>query len=136
MSLLFSDAWMKAYADCWNKDEKMVQTLADNQFSGRIGYGFLGQATASGLLVVRLGKVERAGAYQAETLDWELRAAREDWKTWDEEGLGLERFGYVIAHKKLQFPKGDARLMMRTPALASAFLRSFDLMKQVKTEWP
>jgi hypothetical protein len=88
------------------------------------------------VLVIVNGRIERADAYKDESLDWELRASPADWKLWLTQGLGLDRFGFVIAHKHLAFLAGDPRKMSRTPTLACAFLRSFELMGKVKTtEW-
>lgn len=132
---LFTEAWMKRFVALWNQDEQLVPPLAEAGFNARIGYGFLAAKNPVAVLAVGVGRAVSSGIYRAEALDWDLRASPEDWRTWLETGLGYERFGYVIAHKRLQFPVGDTRRMMREPVLARSFLRSFELMMEIKTAW-
>lgn len=119
----------------WNADTKFTGTLEKTGFNALIGYGFPGDGVPTGILAVQQGKVIRSGLYQGEALDWDLRADPESWKDWLENGLGMERFGFVIARGKLKFKQGDFRSMLKNPSLGGAFLRSFELMGQVGTEW-
>lgn len=133
--LLFSDSWMQELAKFWNSDQTIEKALAGQKFDAKIGYGFTHALSPAGILIIRHNKVQDAGLYQAQSLDWDLRAEVEDWQSWLEEGLGLARLGFAVAHNKLQFKTGDYRQMLRTPTLATAFLRSFELMGHITTEF-
>lgn len=135
MSNLFSEDWMRDCAGLWNKDNEIVSTLEAVNFSAKIGYGFKENMMPTGLLVVRQGKVIKFGEHTGDMPDWDLRADIEDWRDWLQNGLGVTRFGFVIARKKLVFKSGDHRAMLKAPSLSRAFLRSFDLMGKVKTSW-
>jgi hypothetical protein len=63
-----------------------------------------------------------------------LRASLDSWKEWIEKGFGLTRLGVAVATGKLKFLTGDYRRMLHTPSMAGPFLRSFELMQEVKTE--
>ncbi|MDM8560147.1 SCP-2 sterol transfer family protein [Candidatus Parabeggiatoa sp. HSG14] len=135
MSNLFSETWMKEFATFWNADKEIAQNLNGQRFNAKVGYGFLNANHPIGLLVILHGKVKDAELYRGQNLDWDLRADIEDWQSWLREGLGLARLGFVVAHEKLQFQTGDYRKILRTPRLATAFLRSFDLMSKVTTKF-
>lgn len=135
MTNLFSDTWMRRFSELWNSDDEMLDTLAGTEFSAVIGYGLMDADKPSGMLCVEKGKVLAAGEYQSGELDWDLRADMDSWRDWLQNGLGIDRFGYMIAHKKLMFQRGDPRNMMRKLNLSRAFLRSFELMGQIETEW-
>ena len=132
---LFSEIWMKEFSKLWNTDREMIHNLAGQDFNAKIGYGFVDMPNPVGLLIVSHGKIEMASSYKNQEVDWDLRASVEDWQTWLDEGLGLARLGFAVAHRKLQFKKGDYRKMLHTPQLAKAFLRSFELMTQIETQF-
>jgi len=131
MSELFGETWMQAFALLWNTDPEITNALYEQRFNANIGYGLTEARHPIGVLIIVQGKVKSAGLYQGEPLDWDVRASIEDWENWLNKGLGLARLGMMLVHKKLQFQTGDARQILRTPRLATAFLRTFDLMSQI-----
>lgn len=133
MAQLFSDAWMKQFAKAWNNDPKMVMPLANAQFSSNVAYGFTGEEKPRGIIVIKNGKVEHAGLYADEPLNWDLRASFENWRIWLESGFGLSRLGPAVAMGKLKFVTGDYRKMIRNPATSAPFLRHFVIMSEIKT---
>jgi hypothetical protein len=136
MSNLFCEAWMQEFATLWNTDQEIAYALYGQSFNANIGYGFTDARHPTGILIIVHGKIDSAGLYKGQPLDWDLRADIEDWKSWLKEGLGLARLGFVVAHDKLQFQTGSVQKLLRTPGLATAILRSFWLMSQVTTQFP
>jgi hypothetical protein len=132
MSNLFGENWMQQFAKLWNNDQEINDALNGQEFNVNIGYGFTKAPQPMGILVVKHGKVKHGGLYEDQNLDWDLRADADDWKIWVTEGLGLAQLGFVVSHKKLYFKIGDFRKMLRTPRLATAFLRSFIVMNKVR----
>ena len=55
---VFSEEWMREYAQLWNAERAMVQELTRQRFNAAVGYGFLDQPTPHGLLVVVRGVAE------------------------------------------------------------------------------
>ena len=131
MSKLFCETWMQAFATLWNTDPEITNALYEQCFNANIGYGLTEARHPIGVLIIVQGKVKSAGLYQGQPLDWDVRASLEDWENWLDKGLGLAKMGMMVIHKKLQFQTGDAHKILRTPRLATAVLRSFDLMSQV-----
>ncbi len=134
MAVLFSGKWMEAFAKVWNQDKDMVSALSKIQFDANIGYGFIGEPQPKGVLVIKNGLVDEALAYRDQPLNWDLRAAPEDWQLWVKNGFGLAKLGVSVATGRLKFVVGDYRRMVNKPAMASPFLHSFDLMAKIKTE--
>ena len=97
MATLFSEPWMQALADAWNADQAMRADLGEHAFDACIGFGYKDQPRAAGYLEVRSGRVVHAGAYSGQALDWDLRAAQDDWRLWLTEGFGLKRLGFTTA---------------------------------------
>ena len=135
MSQLFSEAWMQALQNAWNNDNDVYGPLEAANFSANIAYGFKGENTPRGVIIITSGKVTAAGAYNGETLDWDLRATPENWKLWIEEGFGLARLGPAVAMKKLQFEVSNYRQMIRNPSLSAPFLHHFELMSNLSTSF-
>ena len=135
MPRVFSAPWMKSLSDTWNSDSKMVENLSKVGFDANIGFGYIDGDRPRGFLEVRQGKVVNAGDYIAQSLDWDLRAKPEDWRLWMTEGFGLTRLGFTTATGRLRFVEGNYRQMVRNPALARPFLRIFELMAEIETEW-
>jgi len=133
MSNLFSENWMQQFANFWNNDKEITDALSGQDLNVNIGYGFTKAQHPTGILVVEHGKVKHGGSYKGQNIDWDLRANIDDWENWVTQGLGLAQLGFVITHKKLYFQSGNFRKMLRTPRLATAFLRSFNVMNQVAT---
>lgn len=109
MNELFSTAWMTALQNAWNREPHVYAPLEKAGFSSRIAYGFKGEETPRGMIVIDNGKVTTAGAYDGAALDWDLRATPENWRGWLEKGFGLARLGTAVATKQLEFRVGNYR---------------------------
>ena len=133
MAELFTTDWIVDFSKLWNSDEEMDNYFFTIGFDSIIGYGFIGEDKPRAVLVVEEGKVINAGQYQNQELSWDLRAHKESWLEWVNEGFGVLKMGTVVASGKLQFQAGDYHRMIRNPSLAKAFLRHFELMSRVKT---
>lgn len=131
MSELFSEAWMQQLQDKWNATSDITTPLADAGFSARIGYGFKAEDKPRGLLVIDNGVVSKAGLYDGEALDWDLRAAPDKWVAWIDDGFGLTKLGPAVATGALQFATGNYRQMIRNPSLANPFMNHFKLMQDI-----
>ncbi|EDN66772.1 conserved hypothetical protein [Beggiatoa sp. PS] len=127
---------MQEFATLWNNDQEITDILEQKNFNANIGYGLTEDRHPTGILIIVQGKVEEAGLYEGQSLDWDLRADFEDWTNWLEERLNLAQLGFVVADKKLQFRIGNHKKILRTPSLATVFLRSFELMSQVASKFP
>ena len=135
MSRLFSDEWMKSFSDLWNADKEMVENLSEAGFNSIIGFGCTGDDKPVGIVEVRNGQVMYAGEYQGQKLDWDMRADVDAWKEWLTEGFGFDKLGVSVSTGKLSFIEGDYRQMIRHPNMARPFLRHFELMARLKTEF-
>ncbi len=133
MSELFSAAWMQELQALWNKDPNVYGPLQKAGFSANIAYGYKSEDLARGLIVIDNGKVIKAGAYDGEELDWDLRADPQSWNTWLQKGFGLASLGIAVARKVLEFRTGNYRQMIRNPSLSAPFLEHFTLMTKIKT---
>jgi hypothetical protein len=135
MAKLFSDEWMRSFAEQWNEDSEMVDNLSEAGFNSTIGFGCSEDETPVGIVEVRNGRVMYAGEFQNQALDWDLRADLDAWKEWLTEGFGFDKLGVAVATGKLNFVAGDYRQMIRHPNMAKPFLRHFELMGELKTEF-
>lgn len=135
MSVIFSQEWMAAFANAWNKDAKMVSTLSKASFSTVIGFGFSDEDRPRGVIEVLQGKVATSGTYAGQTLSWDLRASLADWEEWLTKGFGLAKLGVAVSTGRLKFKTGDYRQMIRKPELASPFLHHFEIMSTIPTEF-
>ncbi|MFV1996631.1 MAG: SCP-2 sterol transfer family protein [Acidiferrobacterales bacterium] len=134
-SKLFSKKWMVELAKLWNSDPKMTRNLAKVDFCSLIGYGFTGEENPRGYIFVDGGKVVSEGTWDGEELNWDLRASRESWKKWLQEGFGLVRLGKAVTSGELKFEKGDYRQMVSNIKLSVPFLRHLELMSEIKTDY-
>lgn len=132
MAELFSDEWMKAYMQAWNAEPELANALAAINFSSTIAYGFDNQELPSGVLVIENGLAVKAGAYQGEDLNWDLRANRDSWDKWLNKGIGMMGLGMAYTTGKLKFKIGDYMAMVKDPRMAAPFIKSFTVMGQVK----
>lgn len=132
MADLFSDVWMKSFMEEWNKESDLSGALAKIGFNSNIGYGFIGQNTATGVIVVENGVVTSAGAYNGESLNWDLRATPENWDKWVKNGLGMMGLGVAYTTGKLKFQTGDYSAMIKDPRMAGPFIKSFTVMGKVQ----
>jgi len=135
MSVLFSQDWMQAFGNAWNKDAKMVETLSKADFTTIIGFGFTNEDKPRGAIEVLQGKVAACGSYAGQPLVWDLRASISDWEEWLTKGFGLAKLGVAVSSGRLKFNSGDYRQMIRKPELASPFLHHFEIMSGIPTEF-
>ncbi|MBF0176622.1 MAG: SCP-2 sterol transfer family protein [Magnetococcales bacterium] len=131
MAELFSEAWMKRFQEEWNKEPDLAGALEKIDFNSVIAYGFEGEDNPRGIIDVQKGKVVRAGAYSGETLNWDLRAAKENWEKWIQKELGMMGLGMAYTTRKLKFKVGDYGSMIKDPRMASPFIKSFAVMGKV-----
>lgn len=128
MADMFSDEWMKSYAEQWNSESDLSDALAQIGFNSTIGYGFDGDAAPTGVLVVENGKATSAGAYNGEELNWDLRASADNWSKWASKGIGMMGLGVAYTTRKLKFNVGDYTAMVKDPRMAAPFIKSFSVM--------
>ncbi|MCW8827350.1 MAG: SCP-2 sterol transfer family protein [Gammaproteobacteria bacterium] len=131
MAELFSDEWMKNYMEAWNQDDEITKPLAEIGFKSNVGYGFEGDEKPAGVIVVENGQMISAGAYNGETLNWDLRAKKENWEKWLSKGLGLAGLGMAYASRKLKFAVGDYASMVKDPRMAGPFIKTFKVMSKI-----
>ena len=131
MADLFSDDWMKGYMDAWNNEPELADALAEINFSSVIGYGFQGDDTPAGVMTVENGKVVSAGAYDGETLNWDIRAKPDNWNKWLSKGIGMAGLGMAYTTGKMKFVVGDYSAMLKDPRMAGPFIKSFSVMGTV-----
>lgn len=132
MADLFSDAWMKGYMEQWNNEPELADALAKIGFNSVIAYGFIGEDSPRGVILVENGKVIHAGAFNKETLSWDLRASPESWDKWLKKGLGMASLGAAYVSGKLKFKVGDYAAMIKDPRMAGPFVKSFTVMGRVE----
>lgn len=122
---------MNAYAAAWNAEPDLAGALAKIGFNSVIGYGFAGDAEPTGYIDVQNGKAVASGAYSGQDLNWDLRATRDNWEKWCAKGLGMMALGMAYTTGKLKFAVGDYGAMIKNPAMAGPFIKSFTVMGQV-----
>jgi hypothetical protein len=132
MADIFSEEWMKAFMEEWNKEPELADALAKINFNTTLAYGFKDDDKPRGILVVENGKATSAGAYNGEALNWDLRATEDNWKKWMEKGVGMTGLGTAAAMGKLKFKVGDYGAMLKDPRMAGPFVKSFTVMGRVK----
>ncbi len=131
MAALFSDDWMVDLGNAWNDETELGDALAKIGFNSNIGYGFEGEDKPRGVLRVEGGYVVEAGAYNGQSLNWDLRASPADWEKWCANGLGMMSLGLAYTAGKLKFKVGDYGAMVKNPAMAGPFIKSFSVMGKV-----
>jgi len=128
---LFSDAWMKELMEAWNGEPEVKDALAAIGFNSVITCGFKDEDQPRGVFVVENGECVRAGAFDGETPDWDMRADKKDWMKWVEKGLGMTGMGMAFTTGKLKFKSGDFKAMIKDPRMAGPFVKSFGLMQKI-----
>lgn len=128
MSDLFSKGWMTSFQAVWNAELGLADELSKIGFNSTIGYGFIGDETPKGLIVLDNGQAVSAGAYAGQTLNWDLRAAPADWEKWLKKPPGMMGLGMAYTTRKLQFVVGDYAAMVKDPRMAGPFVKSFAAM--------
>lgn len=131
MAALFSDDWMVDFGNAWNDEPELGDALAKIGFASVIGYGFEGDPQPRGVLVVENGYVTKAAAYTNEKLNWDLRASQADWEKWCNKPLGMVSLGIAYTSGKLKFKIGDYGAIIKNPAMAGPFIKSFGVMGTV-----
>jgi putative sterol carrier protein len=131
MAELFSDAWMKELMVAWNNEPEVSQKLAEIGFNSVIACGFKDEENPRGVFVVENGTCVRAGDWNGEAPDWDMRADRKDWMKWVENGLGMAGMASAYMFGKLKFKHGDYGAMIKDPRMAGPFVKSFGLMKLI-----
>ncbi len=128
MADMFSDDWMKSFAEQWNAEPELSGALEQIGFNSTIAYGFDGDASPLGVLVVENGRATSAGAYNGEALNWDLRASADNWAKWAKKGIGMMGLGAAYTTRKLKFNVGDYGAMIKDPRMAGPFIKSFSVM--------
>ena len=131
MAALFSDEWMKQLMDAWNGEPEVKDKLAEINFNSVITCGFKNEDNPRGVFVVENGVCIRAGDYNGESPDWDMRADLDDWLKWVKKGIGMMGLGTAFATGKLKFKTGDYKSMMKDPRMAGPFVKSFGLMQKI-----
>lgn len=130
MPALFSDDFMVDFGNAWNDDD-LGEALAKIGFNSVIGYGFEGEDQPRGYLKVENGYVTAAGAYDGTPMNWDLRAKAADWEKWCQGGVSMISLGLAYTSGKLKFKTGDYGAMIKNPAMAGPFIKSFTVMGRV-----
>lgn len=131
MLQIFSDSWMKLFAEAWNSDPDLCEDLGKIDFNSVIGYGVDGEEDPRGVLCIEGGKVVSAGEYNGQELNWDLRASEDQWKKWMNKPPSMMGLGAAYTTRKLKFNVGDYLAMIKDPRMAGPFIRSFSVMGQV-----
>lgn len=131
MAQLFSDAWINDLKDAWNNEPEVSGELAKINFSSVITCGFKNEDTPKCVFVVEDGIATRAGLYDGETADWDMRADEKNWDAWAEKPLTMTSMGIAFATGKLKFATGDFKAMIKNPSMAVPFVKSFGLMSLI-----
>ena len=131
MAALFSDDWMVDFGNAWNDEPDLGDALNKIAFNSVIGYGYEGEAAPRGYIRVENGYVTAAGAFAGEALNWDLRASPADWEKWCKSGIGMMSLGLAYTTGKLKFKVGDYGAMIKNPAMAGPFIKSFSVMGTV-----
>ena len=134
MPELFSADWMNELKDNWNDDPEVKDKLAEIGFSSVITCGIKGDDKPLGVFIVENGECTRAGAYDGETPDWDMRADRKNWMKWVKKPFGMAGMGMAYATGKLKFVRGDYGAMIKNPKMAGPFVKSFSLMANINTQ--
>jgi hypothetical protein len=132
---LFSENWIAQLGQLWNTDEKMLKHLRGVDFNALVGYGYKDEEAPRAYLEVSGGQVVETGLWNGEPLNWDLRADLASWEKWIKNGFGLQRLGAAVVTGELKFVAGDYRKMVSKVHLSIPFLRHFELMQGIGTEF-
>ena len=128
MADLFSEDWMKSFMEQWNAEPELSDALAKIGFASVIGYGFEGEEQPRGVLTVVDGKATAAGAYNGETMNWDIRCKEDQWGKWIAKPPGMMGLGLAFTSGKMKFQVGDYGAMIKDPRMAAPFIKSFSVM--------
>jgi hypothetical protein len=132
MSELFAAPWMQAYKEAWNLNKQITESLAEINFSSVIAYGLIGDDNPLGVLTVENGIATDGGEFSGQALNWDIRADENLWNQWLESPPNMTKIGVAYTTRRMQFKKGDYASMLREPRMAGPFIKSFEVMAQVK----
>jgi putative sterol carrier protein len=122
-----SEDWIKAYAQEWNRNEKLRNNL--KSFSATIKYYVEGKPDEAVAIEVKNGEVVWAGkAEPNKKYDFELWASPENWRKLAGGEMGPRA---AMLTKRLKF-KGS---MITAMKYMSAFEESLRMMSRVPTSW-
>jgi putative sterol carrier protein len=116
MASLFSAEWMNELKDAWNNDPEVSGKLAEIGFDSVITCGFKNEDDPRGVFVVEKGICTRAGDWNGEAPDWDMRADMDDWLKWVKKGIGMMGMGTAYATGKLKFKHRRLRRHDQRPA--------------------
>ena len=128
MAELFTEEWMQSFMAQWNAESELVSALEQIGFGSAIGYGFEGEDKPRGIITVDNGKAVSAGAYNGETLNWDIRCSEAQWKKWISKPPGMMGLGMAFTSGKMKFKVGDYGAMLKDPRMAGPFIKSFSVM--------
>jgi len=131
MAELFSDEWINALKDEWNNEPEVSDALAKINFSSVITCGYKDEENPRCVFVVENGVATRAGLYDGETPDWDMRADEKNWGKWTTKPLNMASMGLAFTTGKLKFNTGDFKAMIKNPSMAVPFVKSFALMTKI-----
>ena len=130
--ILFDGEWMAKFKDVWNSSDEVSGALAKIGFSSVIGCGMPDEEDPRGVVVVEDGIATFGGPFEGQEMNWDLRAAEKHWLKWQAKGIGMAGLGMAVTTGKLKFATGDYGAMIKNPAMAGPFVKSFGLMGGVK----
>jgi len=128
---MFTDDWMKQYAEAWNKEPGLADALEQINFNSVIGYGIDKDDAPLGYIDVQNGKVVDSGCYDGQELNWDIRASEDNWHKFSKKPPGMVGLGLAYTTKKLKFSKGDYGAMIKDPRMAGPFIKSFGVMGKI-----
>ena len=128
---MFEEDWMKRFQQAWNAEPGLADALQQINFNSVIAYGFSGADKPVGILTVENGQAVSAGAYNGETVNWDLRASDEHWVKWAKKPPGMMGLGVAYTTGKLKFLVGDYGAMIKDPRMAGPFIKSFAVMAKI-----
>ena len=131
MSELFSEEWAQIYKEAWNKDHEITSTLKRAGFNSIVAFGFHEEEAPSFVMSIQHGFIVSIETQPDESIDWDIRATRENWLALIARPPGLMKLGIAYTSRKMRFKKGDYATMIKDPHLAGAFVKSFALMSRI-----
>ncbi|CAA6809967.1 MAG: Unknown protein [uncultured Sulfurovum sp.] len=134
MAKICSGEWMNQLKDEWNAEPEVSNALAEIGFNSVIACGFKGDEKPSGVFIVENGICTRAGDYDGEAVDWDMRGTQENWEKWIKKPLTMTTMGLAVTTGKLKFATGDFKAMIKNPKMAGPFVKSFGLMSKIGGE--
>ena len=128
MPELFSTDWAQNYKDVWNSSEGIADQLGQADFNSVVAFGIDGESEPRVVLTISNGQIVSAGSPAGEALNWDIRAAEDEWIALVKKPPGLMKLGLAYTSRKLKFRKGDYAVMIKDPGLSTAFVKCFALM--------